>query len=93
MSSNDIQLEMNFSERQNRFRKTVEQGTFSLLIESPVPGPQMPPQEAVRELKTLEESVLSLDGLQCGLAILDRNGNQEAWSGIEFAAQIGRAHV
>ena len=88
MSSNDIQLEMNFSEKQNRFRKTVEQGTFSLLIESPVPGPEMPPQEAVRELKTLEEAVLGITDLQCGLAILDRNGNQEAWSGIEFAAHL-----
>ena len=88
MGSNDFQLEMNFSERQNRFRKLVEDGTFSLLIEGPVPGPQMPPQEAVKELKALEEAVLGIDDLSCGLAILDRNGNQEAWSGIEFAAHL-----
>ena len=88
MSTNDIQLEMNFAERQNRFRKTVGDGRFSLLIEGPVPGPQIPPQEAVKNLKHLEEAILDVTGIDCGLAVLDRNGNQEAWSAIEFAAQL-----
>ena len=88
MSNNDIQLEMNFSKRQNRFRKTVGDGRFSLLIEGAVPGPQIPPQEAVKTLKILEETVLGITDMDCGLAILDRNGNQEAWSAIEFAAHL-----
>ena len=88
MSNNNIQLEMNFSERQNRFRKTVGDGRFSLLIEGPVPGPQLPPQEAVKNLKNLEAAVLGITGIDCGLAILDRNSNQEAWSAIEFAAHL-----
>ena len=79
---------MNFSERQNRFRKTVGDGRFSLLIEGPVPGPQLPPQEAVKNLKNLEAAVLGITGIDCGLAILDRNSNQEAWSAIEFAAHL-----
>lgn len=91
MTNYDIQLEMNFSERQNRFRKTVGDGRFSLLIEGPVPGPQIPPQEAVKTLKHLEETVLGITGIDCGLAILDRNSNQEAWSAIEFAAHLDPA--
>ena len=69
MSSNDIQLEMNFSEKQNRFRKTVEQGEFSLLIESAVPAKQLSTKEAVAELRALEESVLAIDEIKTGLAI------------------------
>lgn len=88
MSSNDIQLEMNFSERRNQFRKTVEQGEFSLLIEGPVPEPQIPPAETVNQLRILEDAVMNIDHLKCGLAILDRNRNQEAWSAIEFASHL-----
>lgn len=88
MSSNDIQLEMNFSERQNRFRKTVERGEFSLLFEGQVPEPQIPPSETVNQLLALEDAVLNIDHLKCGLAILDRNRNQEAWSAIEFASHL-----
>ena len=61
MGSNDLQLEMNFSEKQqNRFRKTVESGTFSLLIESFVPGPQLPAKDAVKQLRALEEEVAAV---------------------------------
>lgn len=88
MSSNDIQLEMNFSEKQNRFRKTIEQGEFSLLIESAVPAKQLSSKEAVAELRVLEEAVLEITELKAGLAIPDRNENQEAWSAIEFAAHL-----
>ena len=89
MSSNDLQLEMNFSEKkQNRFRKTVESGTFSLLIESFVPGPQLPAKDAVKQLRALEEAVAAISAIPCGVAIVDRSGNPEGWSGIEFAAQM-----
>ena len=88
MSSNDIQLEMNFSEKQNRFRKAIEQGEFSLLIESAVPAKQLSSKEAVAELRVLEEAVLEITELKAGLAIPDRNENQEAWSAIEFAAHL-----
>ena len=78
MSSNDLQLEMNFSEKkQNRFRKTVESGTFSLLIESFVPGPQLPAKDAVKQLRALEEEVAAVSAIPCGVAIVDRSGNPE----------------
>lgn len=89
MSSNDLQLEMNFSEKkQNRFRKTVEQGEFSLLFESAVPGPQLPVKDAVKQLRALDEGAAAIETLPCGVAVIDRPGNPEGWSAIEFAAQM-----
>ena len=89
MGSNDLQLEMNFSEKQqNSFRKTVESGAFSLLIESSVPGPQLPARDAVKQLRVLEEEIAGISALPCGMAIVDRPGNPEGWSGIEFASQM-----
>jgi hypothetical protein len=88
MSSNDIQLEMNFSEKQNRFRKTVEQGEFVLLIESAVPGPQLTSREVLKQLQALENTVLGIDGINCGLAILDKSSNREGWSAIEYAGKL-----
>ena len=88
MSSNDIQLEMNFSEKQNRCRKIVEQGEFVLLIESAVPGPQLTAREVLKQLQALENAVLGIDGINCGLAILDRNFSREGWSAIEYAGKL-----
>ena len=89
MSSNDLQLEMNFSEKQqNQFRKTVESGAFSLLIESAVPGPQLPVKDAVKQLRALEDEVASLTELPCGVSVVDRPGNPDGWSAVEFAAQM-----
>ena len=88
MSDNDIQLEMNFSDRNNRFRKTVENGKFTVLFEGPLPEPQVPAAETVNQLKALEDAVLNIDSVKCGLAILDRSRNSEAWSGIEFASHL-----
>lgn len=88
MGSNDIQLEMNFSEKQNRFRKTVEQGTFSLLIECASSDPKLPGKDALKQLRTLEESVTQIGELPCGLALLDTQNNSEGWSAIEFASQM-----
>lgn len=91
MSSSDIQLEMNFSEKQNRFRKTVEQGNFTLLFENTPPGPQLLAKEALKQLCTLEEAVTKIEELPCGLAILDGQSNPENWSAIEFASQMSES--
>ena len=91
MSSSDIQLEMNFSEKQNRFRSTVESGAFSLLIESGVSALQLPVKEALKQLSTLEEAVTKIDNIPCGLALLDGQSNPGNWSAIEFAAQLSES--
>jgi 5,10-methylenetetrahydrofolate reductase len=92
MSSSDIQLEMNFSERQNRFRTTVESGTFSLLVESGVPDPKLPVKEVLKQLCTLEETCVQIDNIPCGMALLDGQNNPGNWSAVEFAAQMSDAH-
>ncbi len=92
MSSSDIQLEMNFSERQNRFRTTVESGTFSLLVESGVPDPKLPVKEVLKQLCTLEETCVRIDNIPCGMALLDGQNNPGNWSAVEFAAQMSDAH-
>ena len=91
MSSNDLQLEMNFSEKQNRFRQIVEKGGFSLLFESAVQGPQLPAKEVVKQLKSLEDEVCAIEKLPCGVAVIDKGENPEGLSAVEFAAQMSEA--
>ena len=89
MGSSDLQLEMNFAgRRENRFRQTVNGGEFYLFFETAVPGAQMPAKETVKSLQALEEAVLKISGIKCGLAIPDLNENQEAWSAVEFASHL-----
>ena len=93
MGSNDIQLEMNFAGKtENRFRQTVDNGEFYLFFETAVPGAQMPAKDTVKELRALEEAVLGIPGLKCGLAIPDLNENREAWSAIEFASHLSEGN-
>lgn len=93
MGSNNIQLEMNFAGKTgNRFRQTVNSGEFYLFFETAVPGAQMPARETVKDLKALEEAVLGISELKCGLAIPDLNENHEAWSAIEFASHLSEGN-
>lgn len=88
MNSNELPFEVNTAGKINRFRRTVEQGEFSLLIESAVPGPQLPADEVLRQLKTQEETLLGITEIKCGLAILDRGSNREARSAVEYASEL-----
>ena len=88
MGNSDIQLEMNFADKRSRFRETVNGGEFYLFFETAAPGAQMPAKETVARLRELEQTVLAIPDLKCGLAIPDLNENQEAWSAVEFASHL-----
>jgi len=88
MSENDLQLQMNFSEKGNEFRSRIGSGKFSLLIENPVPCAEIPQEESLKKLQTLEQSIAEIKDLPCGLAILDRSEQPNGWNAVEYASQL-----
>lgn len=82
---NDLQLEINFSERKNRFRDLLGQGEFVLLIENSSPGRDNDPAAAGERLAALENAVLGFENIHAALAITDRSFNVDSWRGAEYA--------
>ena len=82
---NDLQLEINFTERRNRFRDALNRGEFVLLIENSSLGRDNDPAAAGERLAALENAVLAIDGVNAALAITDRCFNADAWRGAEYA--------
>ncbi len=82
---NDLQLEINFAERQNRFRDALGRGEFTLLIENTSPGRDNDPAAAGERLAALESAVLGIKSVNTALAITDRSFNADSWRGAEYA--------
>lgn len=67
----DLQLQMNFAERRNRFRDALGRGEFVLLIENTSPGRDNDPAAIAERLAALESAVLAVPGINAALAITD----------------------
>lgn len=87
---NDLQLEINFGKfpEGNRFRDTLNQGNFMLLVESGSPGRDHDPAAAGAKLAALEQAVLNIQKLPTALAITDGPNSAEAWRAAEYAAAL-----
>lgn len=81
----NLQLEMNFATRQNRFRDALNAGEFVLLVENSSPGRDNDPAACADRLSELESVVLDLKGIKASLAITDRFHNLDSWRAVEYA--------
>ena len=84
----DLQLQMNFAERRNRFRDALGRGEFVLLIENTSPGRDNDPAAIAERLAALESAVLAVPGINAALAITDRDRNLDNWRAAEYAAGL-----
>ncbi|MCQ2379107.1 MAG: methylenetetrahydrofolate reductase C-terminal domain-containing protein [Victivallaceae bacterium] len=89
MENLDFQLKMNFSgESENVFRKTLEDGGFTVLFETQLPEDTVDPQSAAGKLAELENAVVDNDAhLNAALAILDPRGKKRLRA-LEYAAGL-----
>lgn len=84
----ELQLQMNFAKRENRFKSILDRGEFALLIEQCSPGKDNDPAASSERLAALEEAVLGIKDIHCSLAITDRYGNLNAWRAVEYASAL-----
>lgn len=75
----NLQLEINFSERRNRFRDALNAGEFVLLVENSSPGRDNDPAASADRLAALENAVLDIKGINASLAITDRCHTVDVW--------------
>ena len=86
--STGLQLDINFEENNsNRLRSALENGKFTVLVESSLPQDEIDRQGAAAQLEILEKSVLacSNDNFNTGLAITDFSQTSRRWRGAEYA--------
>ncbi len=84
----ELQLQINFAERRNRFRDALGRGEFVLLIENASPGRDNDPAASAERLAALESAVLGIPGINAALAITDRDRNLDNWRAAEYAAGL-----
>lgn len=83
-----LQLEMNFERGGNRFQQCLNDGVFSLLVETGAPALDTEPEHAAERLRRLEEAVASVKELPAGLAITDKYHYQECWNIYDFISAL-----
>lgn len=86
-SENNFQLEINFEAdaEQNRFRKTLDNGDFVMLIEHNSVGLDNDFEVAKERLAQLEEVVLNIKSLNAALAITDSYASTNCYKSIDYA--------
>ena len=84
----NLQLEINFSERRNRFRDALNAGEFVLLVENSSPGRDNDPAASADRLAALENAVLDIKGINASLAITDRCHTVDVWRAAEYASAL-----
>ncbi len=75
-------------DRINRFRRKLERGDFSLLIEHPSPGDDNDLAAAKERLALLENALKKIDAFECSLAITDGYGRENSFRAIEYGAGL-----
>lgn len=85
---NGLQLEMNFELGINRFRNCLDNGVFSLLIETNAPALDTELGNAVNRLLELEKAVASVSAFPVGLAITDKWPYPNSWNVIDFIRKL-----
>ncbi len=81
----ELQLEMNFSARRNRFKSALDRGDFVLLIECAPPESVIDPAAGTAQLAELESAVLGMSRINAALAITDHGGAGGGWRAVEYA--------
>lgn len=69
----------------NRFRDSLSNGEFVLLVESSSPSLSNDPIAAGERLAAFEEAVLSVSNVNTALAVTDRYLSLDAWRAVEYA--------
>ena len=88
-SASNIQLEMNFSTPSgNRFRRSLDNGVFTVLFEHAAPGLELPDSEAAQRLAELEQLVLASRSVPAALALTDRSFSDNARRAVDYAALL-----
>ncbi|MCQ2351970.1 MAG: methylenetetrahydrofolate reductase C-terminal domain-containing protein [Victivallaceae bacterium] len=89
MPNLDFQMQMNFTgESENVFRRQLENGKFTILVETQVPEDTVDPKSAAEKLLELEETVVnSGNDVNAALAILDPSQGRSLRA-VEFAAKL-----
>lgn len=88
MIDSGIQLEMKFDERDNRFKESLDMGTFYVLFEIDTPGKNEDFASAVYKASEMEYAVSEIKNLPTGLAISDKLLSPDSWNIASFASEV-----
>lgn len=85
---NGLQLEMNFELGINRFRNCLDNGVFSLLIETNAPALDTELDHAVSRLSELDKAAAAVSAFPVGLAVTDKFPYSNSWNVIDFIRKL-----
>lgn len=81
-------MEIDFAEKQNRLKKTMESGSFFILIEVNTPGKKRDFSSAASILKDMESAAEQVDSISAGLAVTDKLESEDSWNVADFANEL-----
>ena len=83
-----LQLEMNFDHGINRFQNCLDNGVFSLLVETGAPALDTELEHAAERLKNLEAAASAVSVLPTSLAITDKYLYYDCWNICDFISAL-----
>ncbi len=89
---NGLQLEMNFDRGINRFRNCLDNGVFTLLVETNAPALDTELENATARLLELDKAIASVSAIPTGLAITDKSPYPNSWNVIDFIRKLRPDH-
>ncbi len=89
---NGLQLEMNFDRGINRFQNCLDNGVFTILVETNAPALDTELDNAAAKLLALDKAITGVGAYPVGLAITDKFPYPNSWNIVDFITKLPKEH-